>query len=287
LPVAAVTATTSIAVGAGAAAPEARLSATGSRLDYGERFRVGGEVPTSTGTRVRIKFRPAGGEHWTLLRTVHTDADGTYLTRARAFRNGALRAEPARGRPSPAQSIRVRAHAAFHVASHNVVLGRGVRLTGRARPGGRRQVKVVVRGAGGAVVGDATARSGAFALRWKPRRTGTYRLRAHVGRNGRASGSPSPARRITVFRHAAASWYGPGFYGNHTACGQVLSPGTLGVANKSLPCGTKVKLRYRGRSVTVPVIDRGPYAGGREYDLTAATKSRLGFPDVGTLLTNR
>jgi rare lipoprotein A len=90
-----------------------------------------------------------------------------------------------------------------------------------------------------------------------------------------------------VYRYAAASWYGPGLYGNSTACGQTLSAGMLGVANKSLPCGTKVKLRYHGRSVTVPVIDRGPYAAGREYDLTAATKQRLGFPDVGILLTNR
>ena len=64
-------------------------------------------------------------------------------------------------------------------------------------------------------------------------------------------------------------------------------PGTLGVANKTLPCGTKVKLRYHGRSVTVPVIDRGPYVAGRDYDLTEATKERLGFPGVGTVLASR
>ena len=64
-------------------------------------------------------------------------------------------------------------------------------------------------------------------------------------------------------------------------------PGTLGVAHKTLPCGTKVKLRYHGRSVTVPVIDRGPYVAGRDYDLTEATKERLGFPGVGTVLANR
>ena len=39
--------------------------------------------------------------------------------------------------------------------------------------------------------------------------------------------------------------------------------------------------------MTVPVIDRGPFTGGREYDLTAATKQALGFPDVGTVLTTR
>jgi rare lipoprotein A (peptidoglycan hydrolase) len=57
----------------------------------------------------------------------------------------------------------------------------------------------------------------------------------------------------------------------------------LGVANRTLPCGTRVTLRYRGRRVRVPVIDRGPYVGGREYDLTAATKQALGFPSTGAL----
>jgi len=70
-------------------------------------------------------------------------------------------------------------------------------------------------------------------------------------------------------------------------CGGTLQPGTLGVANKTLPCGTEVKLRYHGRSVTVPVVDRGPYVAGRAFDLTAATKARLGFPDVGVLLSSR
>ena len=65
-------------------------------------------------------------------------------------------------------------------------------------------------------------------------------------------------------------------------------PGTMGVANKTLPCGTKVKLRYHGRTVTVPVIDRGPYVAGRDYDLTeAAKRCGSGFPGVGTVLADR
>ena len=62
---------------------------------------------------------------------------------------------------------------------------------------------------------------------------------------------------------------------------------TLGVAHKTLPCGTKVQLRYGGTHGDGPVVDRGPFAGNREYDLTAATKQALGFPDVGTVLTTR
>ena len=83
------------------------------------------------------------------------------------------------------------------------------------------------------------------------------------------------------------SWYGPGLYGGHLACGGTLTTGTLGVANKSLPCGARVTLRHRGRTVRVPVVDRGPYVGGREYDLTSATAQKLGFHGHGALLVTR
>jgi hypothetical protein len=66
------------------------------------------------------------------------------------------------------------------------------------------------------------------------------------------------------------SWYGPGFYGRRTACGQAYTRQILGVAHRSLPCGTKVTFRNpsNGRTVTVPVIDRGPYVSGRQWDLS-------------------
>jgi hypothetical protein len=65
------------------------------------------------------------------------------------------------------------------------------------------------------------------------------------------------------------SWYGPGFYGNRTACGVVvLEKDTVGVAHRTLPCGTRVTFRYNGRTVTTEVIDRGPYVKGRIWDMT-------------------
>jgi Lytic transglycolase len=65
------------------------------------------------------------------------------------------------------------------------------------------------------------------------------------------------------------SWYGPGFYGNRTACGVVvLQKDTVGVAHRTLPCGTRVTFRYNGRTVTTEVIDRGPYVAGRIWDMT-------------------
>ena len=80
-----------------------------------------------------------------------------------------------------------------------------------------------------------------------------------------------------------ASWYGPGFYGNRTACGQTYTPEIIGVAHRTLPCGTLVVLEYRGRTLTVPVIDRGPYVAGRALDLSSATHIAIGCPDLCTL----
>ncbi len=77
-----------------------------------------------------------------------------------------------------------------------------------------------------------------------------------------------------------ASYFGPGLYGNRTACGQTLTATLMGVAHRTLPCGTSVTLRYGSATVTVPVVDRGPWNYAREFDLTYATKVALGCPDI-------
>jgi hypothetical protein len=66
------------------------------------------------------------------------------------------------------------------------------------------------------------------------------------------------------------SWYGPGFYDSGTACGQTYTRSIMGVAHRTLPCGTLVTFRNpaNGRQVTVPVIDRGPYVSGRQWDMS-------------------
>jgi rare lipoprotein A (peptidoglycan hydrolase) len=84
-----------------------------------------------------------------------------------------------------------------------------------------------------------------------------------------------------VWRYGGASWYGPGLWGNKTACGQTLRPGTMGVAHKKLPCGTTVKFVYHGKTVVTEVIDRGPYVKGRAWDLTKAVSDALDFEGVG------
>jgi hypothetical protein len=82
-------------------------------------------------------------------------------------------------------------------------------------------------------------------------------------------------------RSAGATWYGPGLYGNGTACGQTLRPGTIGVAHRTLPCGTTVKFNYRGHSLVTRVIDRGPYTSGNDFDLTNGARLALDFEGVG------
>ena len=86
-------------------------------------------------------------------------------------------------------------------------------------------------------------------------------------------------RRALVSRMSKerATWYGPGFWGNRTACGQRLSRRTVGVAHRRLPCGTRVVVRYQGRFLRTKVIDRGPYAHGANWDLTRKAARQLNF----------
>ena len=86
---------------------------------------------------------------------------------------------------------------------------------------------------------------------------------------------------VHTMGRSRATWYGPGLYGNTTACGQVLRAGTVGVAHKTLPCGSVVAIAYRGRFLVTKVIDRGPYHEGYSWDLTNGARRLLGFEGIG------
>jgi peptidoglycan lytic transglycosylase len=118
---------------------------------------------------------------------------------------------------------------------------------------------------------------GTFVARWKPKRVGQFRTRALIGVSGAQAAAASPELALNVFRPAVATWYGPGFYGNQTACGIELTEETVGVAHRTLPCGTNVAIRYGATTIVVPVIDRGPFSGEAKWDLTAAAAQMLGF----------
>jgi hypothetical protein len=74
-----------------------------------------------------------------------------------------------------------------------------------------------------------------------------------------------------------ATYYGPGLYGNRTACGQTLRHRTRGVAHRTLPCGALVPVYRNGRIGIFPVIDRGPHTAGVQLDLTHAAARMLGM----------
>jgi hypothetical protein len=193
----------------------------------------------------------------------------------------------ARAAPKPAKQ-----RTSFLVTSarRTVVFGNRTLVKGRLRPGlAGRRVQLQVRSGEGwkTVARDTTSARGSYRLRFTPQRPAALRTRvAFAGDRGHRAATRSIGR-VNVYRRALASWYGPGLYGGHLACGGRLSPGTLGVAHKSLPCGTKVTLRHRGRTVRVSVVDRGPYVGAREFDLTSATRARLGFSGTGSVLSTK
>ena len=196
------------------------------------------------------------------------------LTIAATATTPALAQAPAPAAPAPSLNASM---------THHTLIGSRVKVKGTlAGPGGQRVTVQRSKGHGWRTVArDTTGARGRFSTSFTPHQLGRMKIRV-LGPNGAHDGA-----KITVYRKAAASWYGPGFYGRHLACGGTMSASQIGVANKTLPCGTKVRLRYHGRSVTAPVIDRGPYVGGRVYDLTAATKNRLHFGGTGMVWSSK
>jgi hypothetical protein len=125
---------------------------------------------------------------------------------------------------------------------------------------------------------------GSFSAVWRANHIGRFAIRAVIVTSSAPRGAAaSPSLTITVYRPSGATLYGPGFWGHKTACGQTLRRRALGVANKTLPCGTQVAIYYHGRTITVPVIDRGPYRAGYDWDLTMATAHALGIPGTVTI----
>ncbi len=91
------------------------------------------------------------------------------------------------------------------------------------------------------------------------------------------------AKSSSGWKKAKASWYGPGLYGNGMAGGGKLKKNSMVVAHRSLPFGTKIKIKYKGKTVTAVVKDRGPFIKGRIFDLGPGTAKALGFSGVGTI----
>jgi hypothetical protein len=258
-------------------------------IGYGRDLRIAGAVtPGARGTAVRLEHRPRGGEFRQVAQT-QTRANGSYEFSPTARTSGSYRALAQGAAVSAAKRVTVVGKLATRSTRH-VFGGRPARVRGTLMPReAGRAVRLQLRsGRSWRTVDRArTGRGGRFNASWRPRGAGVYRLRVRSAGDRLSAAAVDRLTRLHAYRAAHASYYGPGLYGNRLACGGTLTTSTLGVAHKYLPCGTRVTFRYRGRSVRVPVVDRGPFIAGREWDLTEATKNRLGFGSTGTVWSTR
>jgi rare lipoprotein A len=179
---------------------------------------------------------------------------------------------------SNVKTIRVRSNLEFLVRPDDVLRSRTVQVRGTLRPARRGRVVRVAHRVKGEwkLVSRVRVRDGRFETAFSTRRVGKRAVRVRFGGDEFNLGDKL-RRTLRVYKPAIATWYGPGFYGRRTACGRRLRRDTLGVAHRRLPCGKKVSFLYRGRTITVPVIDRGPYGGPADWDLTSAAAERLRF----------
>ncbi len=164
--------------------------------------------------------------------------------------------------------------------SKNVLAGGPVVIRGRVLPAqAHRWVRLQGHFANGwhTLAKSRTGSHGGFKLRFDATSGMQRRLRVSLLGPGNGARSTAPAGVVTVYTASLASWY---YDAGNTACGFHAG---LGVANRSLPCGTKVRFHYGGRNVTATVDDRGPYVGGRDWDLNQSTAAALGFGGVGTV----
>ena len=231
------------------------------------------EVRQSTGTLLSIVFivlvAPFGAQ---LAAAASTDAVKVRVVAGPSGHAGPLR--PALVKPPRISAHTV--HRGVWVGGRATVLGR----FHPAQPGMRIEIQRRTRGKWWTADTVRSGRHGRFRASFKLPNAGLYSIRVKFTGNQIAAATTKRIGRVGSFRPGGASYYGPG---GRTACGQTLTAATQGVAHKTLPCGTKVTLYYRGRIVRVPVIDRGPFVPGRDWDLTIATKNRLGFGSTGVV----
>lgn len=181
---------------------------------------------------------------------------------------------------SPIRSVTVTSRLRVATHPHDVLAGSPLIVSGRLLPAmAGRPVALQGRAPAGwrTLAHARTGRHGGFIVRYMPAGGVGKRLRVLFSGDRVSARSVGSAGTVTVYDESVASWY---YDGGDTACGFHAG---LGVANVSLPCGTRVRFRYGGRELTAVVDDRGPYVGGREWDLNQNTAAALGFAGVGTV----
>ncbi len=170
------------------------------------------------------------------------------------------------------------------VVERQVAVVTGAVPTGASGHGLWLQVRPSSKGSWVTVATAAAAANGSFTIAWRASRAGQLALRVvAAGVASTSSVTATPQVTLSVYQPVLATWYGPGLYGNRTACGEKLTRSIVGLADRTLPCGTPVSVSYNGQTLTLPVIDRGPYANSAALDLTAAAASELGLTQTSTV----
>jgi rare lipoprotein A len=261
------------------------ISGTTLRAQAGQRVTLQGRVgvasawrslqSTTVGSLGRFSF-VVHLRHSSLVRVITPSATRSQTA---GVSSGAA---PISGSSAAAKPVTVTAQVSAHRADHAVLAGGRIAVHGRVLPvAGSRSVQL--QGHAGkrwqTLATAHTGRSGRFTLDYRAQ-SGTNRmLRVRFAGDAANAHASTSAGTVTVYQPEVASWYYDA--GLATGCG---FNARYGVANKTLPCGTKVQLKYGGRTVTATVDDRGPYVYGRTWDLGQSTRAALGFDGgVGTV----
>jgi rare lipoprotein A len=281
-----------------------RIALRHDHVTYGAKLAVTGTAgPGASRQRVELELQPAGAANWRVLASTTLRADGSFQLIAPLRTSGQVRVVPAAGVPAqtsnvtpttttpppgtptvlaPSVSEPVTVAAKLRVPGRPVSLlgGRPADVRGTLLPAlGGRRVTLLGRSGGSwhKLASDRTGRRGGFDFRVSAGGAISQPLRVRFTGDRYNGGTSKGAGRLLLFTASVASWYSDG---GSTGCGFHAQ---YGVANKSVPCGTHVTFRYGGRTVTATVDDRGPYVGGREWDLNQNTAAALGFAGVGTV----
>jgi rare lipoprotein A len=270
-------------------------------ISYGQELvLVGTESAADAGHTVALQFVARGASTWSDVSSTTVGGDGRFRMTARLERSGDVRAlDTSSGvltafvtglntsaTRATSSTVPVDVDAAMRVRPRRIAVlaGQTVSVHGRllsALTGRKVSLQARQNGRWRTLAATRTRANGRFVLRYVTGSAGQAPIRVRFAGDQLNARAAVRAGNMTVYRLAEASWYNDG---GQTACG---FHAYLGVANRTLPCGTTVSFRYNGRSVTATVDDRGPYVGGRDWDLNQTTAAALGFGGVGTVWSSQ
>jgi rare lipoprotein A len=272
-----------------------------AQVQVGQAVTISGTTPQAqAGQRVTLQGRIGVASAWRSLQSTTVEPLGRFsfvahlrhsslvrviaaqTTRSQSAGVGSGAASISAGSTAAAKPVTVTAQVSAHRADHAVLAGGRIAVHGRVLPvAGARSVQL--QGHAGrrwqTLATGRTSRSGRFTLGYQSQSGTNRRLRVLFTGDAANARASTSAGTVTVYQPAVASWYYDA--GLQTGCG---FNARYGVANKTLPCGTKVQIKYGGQTVIATVDDRGPYVYGRTWDLGQSTRAALGFDGgVGTV----